>query len=93
MEQSKQELAAQNLILTERLKRLEKFAACAKEGLHYYSDPNCNWDNGKQARKALKNASDPKYKPVNSMIAQIFKEKPIKWLSPDDAMVLDYEGE
>ena len=86
MEKSKRELEAEILVLSNRLEESERKNKSLIEGLYYYVDVDAKWDRGIMARRAFLNSKNPKYKPINSVIAQIFKDKKINWLGPNEEM-------
>lgn len=87
MEESQKDLKAENSILKEKLQRLTRINKCYLEALYFYGAIKAVWDNGRKARTAVNNTSNEKYKPVDSAIAQIFVDKEIKWLGPNEEMI------
>ncbi len=84
MHESRKDLKAENSVLKEKLQRLTKVNKCYLEALYFYGSLKAKWDSGKLARRAVKNSNNPKYKPIDSAIAYIFKDKKIKWLGVND---------
>lgn len=86
MPKSIQEMEAEIQVLNTRITRLNHALHCFKEALYYYGDLKAEWDGGTRARRAFINANHPQYKPIKSMIAQIFKEGGVAWLSWNEGM-------
>lgn len=72
--------------LSNELRELKRQVATLKDGLGYYAEIKCKWDKGVKARRAFKNSSNPNYKPVFSVVAQIFRDSPPLLLGPCDQM-------